>query len=188
MPRGFYLRPAVELARLLLGQVLVHNRRAGRITEVEAYLGEHDLAAHVSRGRTARTEVIYGPPGHAYIYFIYGMHDCLNVVAEAEGSPGCVLVRALEPLCGLERMRRDCPAIPKPHLLCCGPGRLTRAMGISRKHYGVDLTAGPIVLRQGLEVEAADIVITPRIGIRLCADWPLRFHIRDNPSVSRAPA
>lgn len=187
LPRDFYARPAVEVARLMLGQILVHGRRAGRITEVEAYLGEHDLAAHVARGRTGRTEVIYGPPGHAYVYFIYGMHDCLNVVTEPEGSPGCVLIRALEPLCGIELMRRESPSVTKPFLLCSGPGRLTRAMRISRRHYGADLTAGPIVLRQGPEVEAADIVITPRIGVRLCADWPLRFFIRGNPSVSRFP-
>src|ERR1700761_9775230 len=100
----FFEKPAVELARDLLSCVVVHGATAGMIVETEAYLGEGDLAAHSARGETERTRVIFGPPGRAYVYFIYGMHECLNVVAEREGVPGCVLIRALEPLCGLEEM------------------------------------------------------------------------------------
>ena len=102
----FFARPAVELARNLIGCVLLHQSVAGMIVETEAYLGEGDLAAHSSRGETERTRVIFGPPGRAYVYFIYGMHECLNVVAEREGVPGCVLIRALEPLCGLAEMQQ----------------------------------------------------------------------------------
>ena len=106
LPREFYERPTVDVARDLLGKVLVHGHAAGRIIEVEAYLGAHDPAAHASRGLTKRTKVIFGPAGHAYVYFIYGMYECLNIVAEAEGSPGCVLIRALEPLEGIALMQR----------------------------------------------------------------------------------
>src|ERR1700738_5162085 len=97
LPREFYERPTVEVARDLLGKILVHRRNAGVIVAPEAYLGAEDLAAHSARGVTPRTKVIFGPPGHAYVYFIYGVHDCLNLVAEPEGRPGCVLLRALEP-------------------------------------------------------------------------------------------
>ena len=109
LSRAFYARPTVEVARSLLGKVLVHRRTAGRIVEVESYLGADDKAAHASRGLTARTRVLFGPPGHAYVYFIYGMYECLNVVAEPDGKPGCVLIRGLEPLTGLAAMRRRRP-------------------------------------------------------------------------------
>ena len=102
---SFFHRPALELAQELLGCVLVHGETAGMLVETEAYLGLDDLAAHASRGRTSRTEVLFGPAGRAYVYLIYGMHECLNIVADREGEPGCVLIRALEPLCGLEQMR-----------------------------------------------------------------------------------
>src|SRR5712691_1939321 len=128
LPRAFYARPTVEVARALLGKVLVHGRTAGIIVETEAYPGGDDRASHSSRGITARTRVIFGPPGHAYVYFIYGMYECLNLVAEADGKPGCVLVRALEPLAGLDLMRRRRPAARKPEDLADGPGKLTLAM------------------------------------------------------------
>ena len=173
MPRRFYARPTVEVARALLGACLVHRDRVGRIVETEAYLGLDDLAAHASRGRTDRTRVLFGPPGHAYVYLIYGMYECLNLVAEPDGTPGCVLIRALEPVRGLRG-----PA--------SGPGRLTRAMGISRRHNGCDVTQGPLVVRAPLDPEPFSVAVTPRVGITRCADWPLRFYIEGNAFVSRA--
>src|ERR1051325_11064715 len=122
--RSFYKRPTVEVSRALLGKVLVHGETAGRIVETEAYLGGDDLASHSARGVTPRTKLIFGPPGHAYVYFIYGMYECLNLVAEPEGSPGCVLVRALEPAAGIPLMERRRPAARKPRDLASGPGKL----------------------------------------------------------------
>ncbi|MBV8818813.1 MAG: DNA-3-methyladenine glycosylase, partial [Acidobacteriaceae bacterium] len=110
LPPEFYSRAAIDVARDCLGKLLVHGETAGRIVEVEAYLGVNDLAAHASKGLTARTQVIFGPPGHAYVYFIYGMYDCLNFVCEPEGSAGCVLIRALEPVSGLDVMKRRRPS------------------------------------------------------------------------------
>ncbi len=176
LPRSFYARATVEVARDLLGCYLVHGERAGKIVETEAYLGRHDLAAHASRGLTARTRVIFGPPGHAYVYLIYGMYWCLNLVAEPEGTPGCVLLRALEPVRGLDGTRPS------------GPGRLTRAMGITSRQNGADVTRGALVVRRPEKAEEAEIVATPRVGIRRCAEWPLRFCLAGNPWVSRGPA
>jgi DNA-3-methyladenine glycosylase len=185
LSRSFYERDAVEVARGLLGQFLVLGRCAGRIAEVEAYLGVEDRAAHASRGRTERTSVLYGPPGHVYVYLIYGMYECLNLVAEPEGSPGCVLIRALEPVAGIAAMRRRRPRVKNIYELCSGPGRLTRAMGISRALYGTDATSGPLTVREGEPVKAAEAGCGPRIGIKHCVDWPLRFWIPGNRSVSR---
>jgi DNA-3-methyladenine glycosylase len=116
LPRSFYNRPTVDVARGLLGKTLVHGETSGRIIETEAYLGLADLAAHASRGLTPRTRVIFGPPGHAYVYLIYGMYECLNVIAEPDGTPGCVLIRALTPLTGLDLMphRRPRQTHPRP--------------------------------------------------------------------------
>jgi DNA-3-methyladenine glycosylase len=165
--------------------VLVHGSTAGRIVEVEAYLGINDLAAHASRGITERTRVIFGPPGHAYVYFIYGMYECLNFTAEREGDAGCVLIRALEPLCGIPRMRRRRPKAKRVEDLAAGPGRLTMAMGIDRRLNGADLITGPLTVREPGDAPAFEIGVSRRIGITKCADWPLRFFIRDNPCVSR---
>ena len=184
LPRSFYLRPAVEVSRDLLGKVLVHGRTAGIIVETEAYLGGDDLAAHSARGVTDRTRVIFGPPGHAYVYFIYGMYECLNLVAEPEGQAGCVLIRALEPVAGIECMQQRRPAARKPEDLAGGPGKLTLALGITRAHNGVDVTRGALTVRQPREKRAIEIDVTPRIGISKCADWPLRFLIRGNRFVS----
>ncbi len=184
LAREFYDRPVMEVAKALLGQVLVHGRRAGRIVEVEAYLGESDRAAHAWHGRTARTEVLYGAPGHAYVYLIYGMYECLNVVAEEEGSPGCVLVRALEPLEGMEEMRRARPGVGSDAGLCSGPGKLTRAMGITRRHYGADLTAGELTIRGGVGVASGEIGVSGRVGIRYGAELPLRYFVAGNSCVS----
>lgn len=185
LKRDFYERPAVTVARELLGKVLVHGPAAGIIVETEAYLGRDDLAAHSARGITDRTRVIFGPPGHAYVYFIYGMYECLNLVAEPEGEPGCVLIRALEPVDGLDLMRLRRPSAKKNEDLASGPGKLTLAMGITRAQNGVDVTRGALVVREPLAARHVAIAVTPRIGIRECADWPLRFVIRGNRFVSR---
>lgn len=156
-----------EAARFLLGQVLVRRlgRRtlAARIVEVEAYLGEDDPAAHSYRGRTARTEPLWGRPGTVYVYFIYGMHHCLNLAVEREGAPGCVLIRAAEPVAGLA------PGS------CRGPGRLARALALDTRDSGRHLfdRGSGLYLREGSP--PARIAVTPRIGIRLAAERPLRF-------------
>jgi DNA-3-methyladenine glycosylase len=189
LPRQFYNRPAVEVARALLGKIVVHNsvgaRIAGRIVETEAYLGAGDQAAHAARGLTPRTRVIFGAPGHAYVYLIYGMYECLNVVAEAEGVAGCVLIRALEPLAGIEQMRRRRPAARRTEDLANGPGKLTLAMGITRRHNGADLTRGPLTVHAPETARLFDTGVSPRIGITQSRDLPLRFFIRGNRCVSR---
>ncbi len=183
--RGFYARGTVGVARDLLGKILMHGDVAGKIVETEAYLGGDDLASHSARGITDRTRVIFGPPGHAYVYFIYGMYECLNLVAEPDGKPGCVLIRALEPVAGIEVMQRRRPGAHKLGDLTSGPGRLTLALGITRALNGADVTRGPLTVHTAAHEEAFQIEVTPRIGIRHCADWPLRFVIKGNPFVSR---
>ena len=173
------------MARECLGKVIVHGSTAGRIVEVEAYLGLKDLAAHASRGITGRTRVIFGPPGYAYVYFIYGMYDCLNFVAEQDRTPGAVLIRALEPLSGLAAMQRRRPKARRVEDLASGPGKLTLALGITRKLNGADLVEGPITVRRLRDEPAFETAEGPRIGIRHCADWPLRFWIKGNRFVSR---
>jgi DNA-3-methyladenine glycosylase len=171
-------QPAVEASRFLLGQVLVRRRgrfvQPVRIVETEAYLGEQDPAAHSFRGRTKRTEPIWGPPGTLYVYFIYGMHYCLNVSVDRDGRPGCVLIRAAEPLeeSGLEA--RDCR----------GPGRLCRALGLDTTWSGRHLfePRSGLSLREGKP--PATIGVSPRVGIRQAADWPLRFFDSASPAVS----
>jgi DNA-3-methyladenine glycosylase len=184
LPEAFYERPTVTVARDLLGKILIHQKTAGRIIEVEAYLGLDDLAAHASRGVTERTRVLFGPPGRAYVYLSYGVHECLNFVAEPDGIAGCVLIRALEPLCGLEIMRTRRPAAREPRQLCSGPGKLTAALAITRALNGANVTQeGEFMVRTG--PPPAEIVTTTRIGITKCADWPLRFYEKNNRFVSR---
>jgi len=182
---SFYERDPERVARDVLGKILVHGRIAGRIVEVEAYLGLEDLAAHASRGLTARTRVLFGPPGHAYVYLIYGMYECLNLVAEPEGKAGAVLVRALEPVSGLERMRKRRPAARRIEDLCSGPGKLTLAMGVTRALNGAPVTRGDLTVRAPSVAEAVEIAVSPRIGITQCADWPLRFYVAGNRFVSK---
>jgi DNA-3-methyladenine glycosylase len=177
LKRAFYNRPTVAVARDLLGKILVHGPTAGVIVETEAYLGGEDLASHSARGITDRTRVIFGPPGHAYVYLIYGMYECLNLVAEADRQPGCVLIRALQPVAGLDIMRRRRPAARKPEDLASGPGKLTLALAITRAHNVADVTRGSLVVRAPGEPRVLRIETTPRIGITKCADWPLRFVI-----------
>ena len=155
LDRSFFSRPTTVVARELLGQWLVHGELRAQISETEAYLPEGDEAAHAYAGRTSRTAVIFGPPGFAYVYLNYGIHFMLNVVVEAEGIPGCVLIRAAGPW--------------------SGPGRLTKAMGVNLTHYGADLTTGQLVIERGHPVADAQVLNTPRIGIRKASEKLLRF-------------
>ena len=193
LPRAFYLRPPDQVARELLGKVVVRRyegrRLAGRIVEAEAYCGIDDPAAHAFAGKTARNAVLFGPPGFAYVYFIYGMHYCLNLNCEPEGQAGCVLLRALEPLEGLATMARlrGLDRGADPRLLTSGPGRLCQALDIAREtHNGLDATSR----RSGLHVEddgfvPEEIAVSTRVGIRRAAERPLRFAIAKNRFVSR---
>ena len=193
LPRRSYLQPTLRVARALLGKTLVHDtaegRTAGRIVEVEAYRGPADRAAHSSGGRrTPRNEVMYGPAGHAYVYFIYGMYFCMNVVCQPAGVPEAVLLRALEPLEGiaLMRQRRSLPDGPEWRL-CRGPGALCRALGITRVENGVDLVHGPLRILDAPPVPAGRVVRTPRIGVGYAgahAALPWRFLLRGSPAVS----
>ena len=185
LPRQFYARSTVEVSRALLGKVLVHGRTAGVIVETEAYPGGDDRASHSYRGITDRTRVIFGPPGHAYVYFIYGMYECLNIVAEPAGTAGCVLIRALEPVDGIALMKRRRPAAHGVEDLANGPGKLTLAMSITRRHYGEDLTKGSLVVREPAEKARVEVIATPRIGITHCGDRLLRFVVAGNRFVSK---
>ena len=165
------------------------GRAAGRIVEVEAYRGPADRAAHSSGGhRSARNEVMYGPAGHAYVYFVYGMHHCVNVVTQGPGVPEAVLLRALEPLDGLDlmRRRRGLPDAPEWRL-CRGPGALCQALGIARGENGADLRRGPLRLVAGPPVPARDVARSPRIGIDYAGPdvaRPWRFYVRGVRAVS----
>ena len=192
LPRDFYDRPTEQVARDLLGAVLECRTRdgvaAGRIVETEAYVGEHDLACHAAAGRTERTAPLYGPPGIAYVYFIYGMYWCFNAVTRGEHEPSAVLVRAVEPVAGVALMQRRRARAKRPYDLTNGPGKLCLALGIEGRHNWLPLQEGPLVIRAGDRVRDADVMETPRIGITKCADWPLRWFVRDNPYVSKTPA
>lgn len=163
------------------------QRTAGRIVEVEAYVGPHDPACHAyGHRRTPRTEPLYGPPGTAYVYFTYGMHWCLNAVTEADGYPAAVLIRALEPLAGLDTMRRRRRKgrVSDRHL-CAGPARLCEALGVTGVLNGVSLSRGSLrIVRQAARRPAA-VVTGPRVGITRAVDWPLRFYLEGSPWVSR---
>jgi DNA-3-methyladenine glycosylase len=187
LKRAFYERATIEVARDLLGKIVVHGPTAGMIVETEAYPGGDDLASHSARGITPRTRVIFGPPGHAYVYFIYGMYQCLNLICEPDGTAGGVLVRALEPLAGIDIMRGRRPAARKVEDLASGPGKLTLAMAIGPQYNGVDVTRGSLVVREPAAPRHFEIRITPRIGISQCVDAPLRFVIAGNSSVSKTP-
>lgn len=190
--RSFFDAPPEKVARLLLGKILVRRgaggQLAGRIVETEAYLGEHDAAAHAASGRTARNAVLYGPPGHAYVYNIYGLHACFNVSCLPENDPGGVLLRALEPLRGIPQMRhnRGLNGSAAIDQLTSGPGKLCQALGITRaQDNGLDLTsaAGRLGLVED-DFHCGEIRVTPRVGISKAADWPLRFFIAGHACVS----
>jgi DNA-3-methyladenine glycosylase len=176
------------VSRDLLGAVLEHRSGGatvrGRIVETEAYLGPHDPACHAAAGLTARTRTLHGPPGHAYVYFIYGMHWCFNAVTREEGHGSAVLIRAIEPIAGLETMRRR-RGVERDVELTSGPARLCDALAIDRDQDGARLDRGPLRILQDNVVPDEDVVVTPRIGIRKAADWPLRFLIKGNRFVSR---
>lgn len=186
---AFYNRPTERVARDLLGRIIesVVNgvRCRARIVETEAYLGEHDPACHAAAGRTARTEVLYGPPGIAYVYFVYGMYWCANAVTRREGLPSAVLIRAAEPIEGIEAMRRRRGRHHRDRDLTSGPGRLCQAMGISGPpHNKRSLSMPGLRILAGSPVAPSQVAVTPRIGVNVAADWPLRFIIRGNPYVS----
>ena len=185
LPRSFYHRPAVQVARDLLGKVLIHGATGGIIVETEAYLGLDDAASHAYRGITKRNEVMFGPPGRAYVYFIYGMYECVNMVAEPEGTAAAVLIRALEPLLGVELMQIRRSGAKRLRDLASGPGKLTLALGITRALNGANVTKGPLVVRDQRGGEPFEIIAGPRIGISKNADLPLRFTIAGNEFVSR---
>jgi DNA-3-methyladenine glycosylase len=184
LPRSFYARPTLEVAPDLLGLWLVHDlpegRKAGRIVEVEAYVGTDDLASHASRGQTARTGVMFGPAGHVYVYLIYGMYHCFNVVTDQTGVAGAILVRALEPGEGVEG-RVD------------GPGRLCRSLEITRAHNYLDLTAGsdgPVWLERRSGPPVQEIATSPRIGVDYAGDWAAkqyRFYLPTSRYLSVKP-
>lgn len=194
LPPEFYLDAPDIVARKLLGKLVVRKTNGGiligRIVETEAYLGKDDPAAHAFVGRTARNEVLFGPPGRAYVYFIYGMHYCLNVSCEPDGQAGSVLLRALEPVAGLAEMAklRGLPPDAAPRLLTSGPGRLCQALGVSRHDNGANLTDPESDLRIADDrYTASGIAISPRVGIRKAAERPLRFLLDGNRFVSAAP-
>ncbi len=179
LPRTFYDRDTILVAQELLGKWLVHKsagvERIGKIVEVEAYLGEHDLAAHSSKGLTERTKTMFGPPGHAYVYLIYGVHHCMNVVTESEGHASAVLLRALEPVKNIEGKTN-------------GPGLLCRAMEIDRRLNNHDLLSDVFFIAEPETAGKISIVKRPRIGVDYAKHWAkrrLRFYIKGNPFVSR---
>jgi DNA-3-methyladenine glycosylase len=179
LARSFYDRDTTVVAQELLGKFLVHAaegvERVGKIVEVEAYLGPHDLAAHSAKGLTERTKVMFGPPGHAYVYLIYGIHHCMNVVTEREGHAAAVLLRAIEPVKNIEGRT-------------CGPGLLCRAMKINKSLNAHDLLSEIFHIATPEETESFAIIKRPRIGVDYAKHWAkrnLRFYIKDNPFVSR---
>lgn len=193
LPPAFYERDTVAVARDLLGCYLVHleeeGRTVGRIVEDEAYI-RGDRAAHSYTGRTERNRVLFGPPGHLYVFFIYGMHYCANAVTGAEGMGEAVLIRALEPIEGIGLMQKR-RKTEKITALCSGPGKLTSAMHITLEHNDFPLTDSPIQVWSGdslpgrKKIADEDIICTHRIGISKSRELPLRFYIKDNQFISR---
>ena len=178
------LGPVTEVAPRLLGGVLRHGQAAVRLTEVEAYDGALDPGSHAYRGQTARNATMFGPAGHLYVYFTYGMHYCCNVVCGTEGRASAVLVRAGEVVEGLTLARERRPGA-RDRDLARGPARLTRTLGLGREHDGVDLAAGPVSLELPALGATHDEVSTgPRVGLRHAADRPWRFWLTGEPSVS----
>ena len=186
LPREFYDRKTIEVARDLLGKYLVHMtggvERVGKIVETEAYLGPHDLAAHSARGLTPRNKIMFGPPGFAYVYRSYGIHWCINFVCEIEGSASAVLIRALAPTHGLAAMRRR-RHLPDEPSLCSGPGKLTEALGITERHNGLALDRPPIALHA--RTTTPEIVAGVRIGITKAVELPWRYGLKGSKFLSK---
>jgi DNA-3-methyladenine glycosylase len=188
---SFFARDTERVARDLLGTILVstigRKRVSGRIVETEAYIGPHDPASHGAEriGRTKRNESMFGAPGIAYIYRIYGVHWCLNAVTHESDYPAAVLIRAVEPLEGIEVMRKRRIGITRDRDLASGPGKLAQAFAITGEHDGHPLDRPPLWIETGERIARKDIVCGPRIGITKAADWPLRFCLRDNAWLSR---
>lgn len=179
LTREFYARETTIVARELLGKYLVHKKdgieQIGKIVEVEAYLGIKDLAAHSAKGITKRTAVMFGPPGYAYVYLIYGMYYCFNVVTETEGEGTAILLRAIEPVKNIQGRTQ-------------GPGLLCRAMQIDKSLYGHDLLSDDFYIAKGSEAERIHVIRKPRIGVHYAKHWAkrlLRFYIKGNPYVSK---
>jgi DNA-3-methyladenine glycosylase len=194
LPRDFYARPVLIVARESIGKILVHRTKAGvaagRIVEAEAYRGPLDLAAHSSRGLTKRTTAMYGPPGHAYVYLLYGISWAINLVAASEGEPHAVLIRAIEPVEGIDLMARRRNKAPDSRDLTNGPGKLTQALGITGADYGCDLCADRLFLETAREPRAFRIGRSPRINVDYAGSWAARnwrFYERGNRYVSVAP-
>ncbi|PYQ73806.1 MAG: DNA-3-methyladenine glycosylase [Acidobacteria bacterium] len=201
LPRSFYDRPTLDVARDLIGKVLVHNRRgvvtSGVIVELEAYIGESDPACHAAPGPTRRNEPLYGHPGYSYVYLNYGIHSLVNVVTESHGRPAAILIRALDPLDGIEVMRRRRGGTMKGrrtrgdrnplarHELCRGPGNLTMAMGITLAENRLDLLGDRLYI-EDRAIPAGALAWGPRIGIRVGTQHPWRAWVEGHPAVSRA--
>lgn len=182
--QGFYARPVLDVAPDLLGALVVHGPVAVRITEVEAYDGFNDPASHAFRGRTNRTAVMFGPPGHLYVYFTYGMHYCANLVCGPEGTPSAVLLRAGEVIDGLDVARAYRPGIRRDVALARGPANLVRALGLGPTHDGADVTGpGPLTVHARADAPG-EIRTGPRVGVSAGATRPWRFWWAGEPSVS----
>jgi DNA-3-methyladenine glycosylase len=189
LPVSFFTRPTEQVAAELLGMVVVSTIGGvvteGRIVETEAYLGYHDPASHgYLHRRNSRNAALFGPPGSWYVYLSYGMHWCANLVCQRAGLASAVLLRALEPLDGLEAMRRRRGGVLDRDL-CSGPGKLCQALGMTRELDGARMARSPVVVRPAEGWEKAAVAVTPRIGITKAADWPLRFHLTGSPWLSR---
>ncbi|MDR3443158.1 MAG: DNA-3-methyladenine glycosylase [Legionella sp.] len=175
LPREFYERDTITVAKELLGKYLIHQQYIGKIVEVEAYIGQHDLASHTSKGLTPRTKVMFGPAGHAYVYMIYGMYYCTNIVTETEGIGSGVLLRALEPIKNIQGRTQ-------------GPGLLSRAMHIDKQLNAHDLTSDSFYIAALENQDALSIIEKPRIGVDYAKEWAdklLRFYIKDNAFISK---
>lgn len=191
LPRSFYSRPTLQVANDLLGKVLVRRferkKLAGKIVETEAYVGPHDLACHASKGHTPRTAIMFGPPGHAYIYMIYGFYFCLNVVTEPEGYPAAVLIRAVEPLENVDLMRQLRNNPESESNIASGPGKLCMAMDIDKRLNGEDLLGSTLWI-EDRNLDPGQIRTSPRVGVDYAGEYkdkPWRFYEDQNPHVSR---